>query len=1408
MNKVIKSISTIAAVATATLIVAPISQGKQNNILLAKSSIKAKNPTKQVLSTSKENIYNNTVKVENVWGQSLFNIAFNKDNTLAITKGWGTVNPYSNSSLNIKIENNSRKVLKNVDFKGGVYPQEGAFNQLNGFKFNIGDTITLSSGTGSEYFINDGEKETGSVTYKITQEGLVQITAKAENVQALYDGNNKIEFSCKVKPNIMVYLECNGKFFLAPSNSKGIVNTVIEGNFGDTVSIYPVNYLESQVKVTLNKKDFVLQGQSISVNNVWNQNMFSIGFTEDNKLTVDGGWAKTNPYYTGNDSLTVQLLNSDGLEIYSKVFKGGVAPTAAISSLLNGKSFEYGDIIHIKSNSNANIHVGKEDYKNDIYLKLNKSGIVSLATNNKTYQAQYDGDNTIVSGTISPNTTVTAIANGKKYIGTSNSNGIFTIKLPNTVKVGQEISILNADGVIQTVKVEFNKAKFGILNSSLKVINGWGSDALNISFNPQTMEINTSGWNEYLGQNTNSPFIGFNLYDAATGKIVKNVMLKGSDSTNSLVKAINKTEFKFGDIVGLSFNSSQGKVEVYNGKTSEGNTSGALEYFKITQNGLAKYENPTTIEPLNVLNSTATTKIDIKGKTIADTQVTVTVNGVNFTGESNGNGEFSVEASSKTAFTSRTPIVVKAYGQIAQTVYASASNMLESNSGVYIAGEWGYFGKIVFNPVTMQMNWYDSNSVINPVDNNPTTYSPKVKPSNLGTVINSKVNSKVFGITVKSKDGKVVLNKSFNGTSTLGDIYNAVNNVSFAYGDTISLYQNNGSLGINVFSNGKIVTPRDNNISFIVTPNGLVDAVKGQSIYNGGFKVSDYYAGKGIVSTGLTASGWDNGSKGLADNMVMNQAMKDRVNAAIKGDTTDAEKAKAIFNIVSPVAYENVGGNTINTYEHGGVCFNKAQLYAVMGQYAGLVTRVVTGYANEPGNYQRYRGYHSWNQVWIPSENRWMTVDTTWHIFNCNEYVNKNRHSFSVQATLWNPEHSYTSYFTNDPAKAWDHTGEVWNHALYYNFNLGNNPQFRNLFEGVTPSSIRVYNAWGTYAANITFDGMNNTFAVQGNDKYLGENTSENFMNISLVNPSNGSVIFSKNLKGNSSVADLRTALTGEKYKIGDVIEISYEANQGTSHVSVIADGKTISDGQGGMQMFKITEDGLVPFSFSKTITAKATATTGIENEAIYNANIEGISIPNQTVTIEVNGQTFTTKANAQGNYKLEIITNTPMTAKTKIYVTTWGAKQEVVSPVVNKKMELADSSIVIDNVWYDNLGNISFNTRDMKVSEGKGWCMTNPYLSSKSEAFEISLNSSTGTSIASLKAMGSDKIPEPLYKEFNGKSFSYGDEITIDYKQSANIMLNNVYVDGKLVKNYKVNKPMTLYVTKDGLTTQKPASK
>ncbi|EPZ53152.1 MULTISPECIES: transglutaminase domain-containing protein [Alicyclobacillus] len=57
-----------------------------------------------------------------------------------------------------------------------------------------------------------------------------------------------------------------------------------------------------------------------------------------------------------------------------------------------------------------------------------------------------------------------------------------------------------------------------------------------------------------------------------------------------------------------------------------------------------------------------------------------------------------------------------------------------------------------------------------------------------------------------------------------------------------------------------------------------------------------------------------------------------------------------------------------------GVCADYALLYADLAHAAGLKVQIDEGIGGTGGDY----GSHAWNQVYLPNEQRWITVDTTW----------------------------------------------------------------------------------------------------------------------------------------------------------------------------------------------------------------------------------------------------------------------------------------------------------------------------------------------------------------------------------------------------------------------------------------------
>ena len=99
------------------------------------------------------------------------------------------------------------------------------------------------------------------------------------------------------------------------------------------------------------------------------------------------------------------------------------------------------------------------------------------------------------------------------------------------------------------------------------------------------------------------------------------------------------------------------------------------------------------------------------------------------------------------------------------------------------------------------------------------------------------------------------------------------------------------------------------------------------------------------------------------------------------------EKAKRIYTWISEnINYddnkaENISEKT-SEYKSGaieafetrkGICFDYSCLYVAMAREAGLKVRIVTG---EGFNGKEW-GPHSWNEVYLPEKNQWITVDPT-----------------------------------------------------------------------------------------------------------------------------------------------------------------------------------------------------------------------------------------------------------------------------------------------------------------------------------------------------------------------------------------------------------------------------------------------
>lgn len=141
MNKTAKAIAIMMAVSSIAVVGRPI----------IKKDTKVEN-VKVLTNKNNNTSIQEEIKINNVWNQSLFNVSI-KDGILNITKGWSEVNPYAKGNLVFTIEEPNGTILKTVSFKHGTYPENEAFNELNGYKLEIGNIISITSNTGSKYII-------------------------------------------------------------------------------------------------------------------------------------------------------------------------------------------------------------------------------------------------------------------------------------------------------------------------------------------------------------------------------------------------------------------------------------------------------------------------------------------------------------------------------------------------------------------------------------------------------------------------------------------------------------------------------------------------------------------------------------------------------------------------------------------------------------------------------------------------------------------------------------------------------------------------------------------------------------------------------------------------------------------------------------------------------------------------------------------------------------------------------------------------------------------------------------------------------------------------------------------------------------------------------------------------------
>lgn len=202
---------------------------------------------------------------------------------------------------------------------------------------------------------------------------------------------------------------------------------------------------------------------------------------------------------------------------------------------------------------------------------------------------------------------------------------------------------------------------------------------------------------------------------------------------------------------------------------------------------------------------------------------------------------------------------------------------------------------------------------------------------------------------------------------------------------------------INQIDNSNIYNYLNTNIVEQITDSSLVKNFP--KLLNNSLKIEN-------GNNGELSDNNSNGAITYYNGVTLTQAVKSspaidaKTQEIIAGKRTDEAKAYAIYQWVGQnITYDNkkaqeleegdvnLKSGAIAAFDtREGVCFDYASLYVAMARDAGLKVRLITGEGFDGTQWVS----HAWNQVYIPSQNKWINVDCTFYdagnFFNSSDF--------------------------------------------------------------------------------------------------------------------------------------------------------------------------------------------------------------------------------------------------------------------------------------------------------------------------------------------------------------------------------------------------------------------------------------
>lgn len=202
---------------------------------------------------------------------------------------------------------------------------------------------------------------------------------------------------------------------------------------------------------------------------------------------------------------------------------------------------------------------------------------------------------------------------------------------------------------------------------------------------------------------------------------------------------------------------------------------------------------------------------------------------------------------------------------------------------------------------------------------------------------------------------------------------------------------------INQIDNSNIYNYLNTNIVEQITDSSLVKNFP--KLLNNSLKIENGNNGELSDNNSNGAITYYNGVT-LAQAVKSSPAIDAKTQEIIAGKRTDEAKAYAIYQWVGQnITYDNkkaqeleegdvnLKSGAIAAFDtREGVCFDYASLYIAMARDAGLKVRLITGEGFDGTQWVS----HAWNQVYIPSQNKWINVDCTFYdagnFFNSSDF--------------------------------------------------------------------------------------------------------------------------------------------------------------------------------------------------------------------------------------------------------------------------------------------------------------------------------------------------------------------------------------------------------------------------------------